>query len=538
VAWYHGDRGEQRVSAAEFAILTVLLLLGGGIFWRYDVASEAQRQATVRASTAATTAPVAVAADVRPSIAVLPFVDMSQAKDQEYFADGISEELLNVLVRVNGLGVASRTSSFGYKGSELGTAAIARALDVNHVLEGSVRKSGNRVRITAQLIDAVHDRHLWSETYDRELTDIFAIQEEIANSIVAALRGTLGAAKMPAGAVTVHADTQNVSAYEQYLKARELFINRATGDELKESLRLFEQVTQMDPGFARAWEGLAAVSVVIESWGVLDRDYMTLARRAADRALELDGSLSMPWAVQSRAMEAQWPVDWSRSLDLSRRAIAADPRNATAWFWRGVTWMQLGYFDKAIEDLDHCLKLERRYPNALRHKAVVLLFARQEDAALDLFERGVADDFFTSFMEVFIGPLVARGNTLAAHFLLSSLEFPPVVRGILLDSLRTGKMPGKDAMALVERFMSDKAHPERALLRGHVYLWMGDFDAAGAVDDRRTSEFLAWERYPAGFRHSAGFKHKMERTGVVAYWRNHGFPPQCRALGTTDFACD
>ena len=122
---------------------------------------------------------------------------MSDDKSNEYFSDGISEELLNVLVRVDGLGVASRTSSFGYKGSPLGTAAIAQALKVNHVLEGSVRKAGNHVRITAQLIDAVNDRHLWSETYDRELTDIFAIQEEIANAIVDALRGQLGTAKKP-----------------------------------------------------------------------------------------------------------------------------------------------------------------------------------------------------------------------------------------------------------------------------------------------------------------------------------------------------
>lgn len=119
---------------------------------------------------------------------MLPFVNMSADAENEYFADGISEELLNVLVKVEDIGVASRTSSFAYKGRELGAAVIAQELKVNHILEGSVRKSGNRVRITAQLIDAVNDRHLWSETYDRELTDIFAIQDEIANAIVGALR--------------------------------------------------------------------------------------------------------------------------------------------------------------------------------------------------------------------------------------------------------------------------------------------------------------------------------------------------------------
>jgi len=156
LAWYHGDRGEQRVTRTELAILTLLFLLGGGIFWRYERASRAFLPTALQ-----TTAPAPVV-DARPSIAVLPFVNMSDDKANEYFSDGISEELLNVLVRVDGLGVASRTSSFGYKGSPLGTAAIARALKVNHILEGSVRKSGNHVRITAQLIDAVNDRHLWS----------------------------------------------------------------------------------------------------------------------------------------------------------------------------------------------------------------------------------------------------------------------------------------------------------------------------------------------------------------------------------------
>jgi adenylate cyclase len=198
------------------------------------------------------------------SIAVLPFVNMSAGTRQnEYFADGISEELLNVLVKVEGLGVASRTSSFAYKGRELSAAVIAQRAEGRHILEGSVRKAGNRVRITAQLIDAGSDRHLWSETYDRELTDIFAIQDEIAKAIVAALRGTLGE---PAGSddVVVRADTDNLDAYQTYLKARELFLTRT---RLDESVRLFEQVVALDPEFARGWEGLAAVaSVIISTW--------------------------------------------------------------------------------------------------------------------------------------------------------------------------------------------------------------------------------------------------------------------------------
>ena len=361
VAWYHGDRGHQRIGGREFAILTVLLLIGGGLFWWVG------RMPDNPVVTDSPQAPAAPASE--PSIAVLPFVNMSDDKGNEYFSDGISEELLNVLVRVDGLGVASRTSSFGYKGSPLGTAAIARALKVNHVLEGSVRKSGNHVRITAQLIDAVNDRHLWSETYDRELTDIFAIQAEIANAIVNALRGQLGPAK--AATVTVRADTENLEAYQVYLKARELFIARR---DLPESIRLFEQVTQLDPKFARGWEGLAAVCVVVESWGIHDRDYMAQAEQAANRALELDASLSMPWAVLGYVARQHAPVDWARSLELTDRAIAADPHNSTAYLWRSIDWLELGFFDRALADQDQCLARDPGYQNCTRWKALALLF--------------------------------------------------------------------------------------------------------------------------------------------------------------------
>ena len=170
------------------------------------------------------------------SIAVLPFVNMSSDPEQGYFSDGISEELLNVLVHVDGLRVASRTSSFACKGGNKNLAEIADILKVSYLLEGSVRKAGNRVRITAQLIEAASDRHLWSEIYERDLTDIFAIKSEIANAIVAALRDSLGLEV--ASEISVLAATTDMNAYDSYLKGRELFIART---DLERSVELFEQ---------------------------------------------------------------------------------------------------------------------------------------------------------------------------------------------------------------------------------------------------------------------------------------------------------
>ena len=181
LAWYHGDRGQRRVTRTELAILTLLFLLGGGIFWRYQHASETASVAAPPTSIA----PAAVVANDK-SIAVLPFVNMSSDKEQEYFSDGLSEELLNLLAQVPQLRVIARTSSFSFKGKEADIAEIANKLNVAHVLEGSVRKSGDTLRITAQLIRASDSSHLWSQTYDRPMTDVFKVQDEIAGAVVRA----------------------------------------------------------------------------------------------------------------------------------------------------------------------------------------------------------------------------------------------------------------------------------------------------------------------------------------------------------------
>ena len=537
LAWYHGDRGHQRVSGREFAILTVLLLLGGGLFWWVGRMPVAPPVTTTAASAAAGAAqPVAEAKASGTSIAVLPFVNMSGDKDNEYFSDGISEELLNVLVRVDGLGVASRTSSFSYKGSPLGTAAIASALKVNHILEGSVRKVGNHVRITAQLIDAVDDRHLWSETYDRELTDIFAIQEEIANSIVDALRDELGPAHEATPAVTVRADTANLEAYQFYLKARELFIARK---DLPDSIRLFEQVTQLDPNFARGWEGLAAACAVAPSWGIRDRDYIALATQAANRALALDPTLSMPWAVLGYVVRSTRPIDWARSLELSNRAVVADRKNATAYLWRGIVWLELGFFDRARADFDRALEVDPKYRNALRYKSVALLSLGRTDEALDLFERGVADGFVINRAENFVGPLIARGNVLAAQLLLDEMGMEPEVRKALVDALKRPGPPSPDAEAVIQRFFTSTKVPYLVQLGvSYPYLWLGDFAKVGANVDVLSGGIVTWERYPPGFHGSPVFKGMLASSGVLAYWRQKGFPPQCRAVGAKDFTCE
>ena len=468
------------------------------------------------------------------SIAVLPFLNMSDDKDNEFFADGISEELLNVLVRVDGLGVASRTSSFAFKGQKLAVSDIADRLKVRYVLEGSVRKQADAVRITAQLIDANDDRHVWSQTYDRKLTDIFKIQDEIANAIVTAVRGSVAAAD-GAKAVNVRADTDNMQAYEKYLKARELFVARS---DLAESVRLFEQVTGMDPAFARGWEGQAAVYAIVEGWGIQDRDYTELARVAARKALALDASLSMPWAALSITEQRRRPADWDKVMEYADKSIAADPKNATALLWRGISWTNLGYFDRAENDQLACLAIDPSYANCERWQAAANLYAGRDDAALALFERGVVRGFRMNRSTSFIPLLVERGDTLSAALLMHDLEVPQALVPELLAALRQPGRPVANAQALLDRHLdTGAAFTSVRITRAVAAMWMGDFRLAAAGVKSADDTLVAWETRPTAWRNSPGFKNMLRQMGVTRYWRKHGPPSQCRLLAGDDFVC-
>jgi TolB-like protein len=196
--------------------------------------------------------PVATAPDEKPSIAVLPFVNMSDDRDNEYFSDGLSEELLNLLAKIPQLHVAGRTSSFKFKGTNEDLRVIGEALNVRHVLEGSVRKSGSRLRITAQLIDTNNGYHLWSDTYDRDLTDIFAIQDEIAGHVVEELRAHLLGAEV----AMTDQGTSNIEAYNEFLRGRYL-LEHTSPENLASAVAAYEKAIALDPNFARAYAGLA-----------------------------------------------------------------------------------------------------------------------------------------------------------------------------------------------------------------------------------------------------------------------------------------
>jgi len=266
------------------------------------------------------------------SIAVLPFLNMSSDPEQEYFSDGITEEVLNMLVKIPELRVTSRSSVFSFKGQNVDIPTVAAKLGVAHILEGSVRKAGNRVRVTAQLIEADSDVHLWSETYERELDDIFAIQDEIATEVVKAL-------KIQLIGDTPHAISTNIEAYNLYLKGKH-FATQNTSETLRSSIKSFQQAIALDENFAPPWEGLANSLRVQGFYGSVDKQETLLAsRRAAERALELDSELAEAWLVLAR-IQYEYDWDWARAEVTIRTALKYGSQNARVL--RSATWVALG----------------------------------------------------------------------------------------------------------------------------------------------------------------------------------------------------
>ena len=511
-------------------VVLLVLAIGGMIADRLipetSVDSETADLAVVEAPEVS---PPADALPADRSIAVLPFADLSQDQDQQYFTDGLSEELLNLLVRVDDLRVASRTSSFSYRDSTLDIPEISKALNVGHILEGSVRKDGDRIRITAQLIEAGTDTHLWSENFDRELTDIFAIQDEIANAIVTALTGELDMDGEKA--VTVEAITENLDAYELYLTARELFIKR---ERLPESIRLFRKAVELDPNFARAWAGLAAVEIVANGWIYDDGiDHAPLAQVAAEKALSLNPELSMPLAVLGHI--ASNKNDFAASLGYFAAALEKDPKNSSAWLWQGLRQMELGFMEEAIASLNQCLAIDAGYLNCHQHLAYTYLLKGDVETALELSNETI-EHLFHSTNDGFVSTYVRTGHrNLALYIADAKLESggAPVIEWI-----RAIENPNADNSAGFARLKDWERHTDSEIKLTWVpsiYLTFRAYEEL--IENPEWATYVFWHPDGDEFRTTPQFKALVRELGVYEYWQAQGFPPQCKPIGDDDFEC-
>src|SRR5437660_3488991 len=364
------SEGRSRRSVRKFATagIALLLLLIIGIGWWGTTQS--------RRASPSPAAPSAVHAADQKSIAVLPFVDMSQAKDQEYFCDGISEEILDALAKVDGLRVVARTSSFSFKGKNVDVGDVANKLNVENILEGSLRREGNRIRITAQLINARDGFHLWSDTYERELKDVFAVQDEITRSIVDALKIKLAVAP-PAR------PRQNTEAYDLYLQGLYLS-NKSDEGSFRKSLSLFQRALDKDPNLARAWTGIA------KDWGWLADAYVKpleaypKVKEAASKALALD---ERDAEARSYLGDSIRILDRNFSRDEAelKRALEIDPNSADAHLLMSFLKSAQGQLEEAVQEIEEAERLDPLSPPIC---FVAVLWYRSADSIEDAINAG------------------------------------------------------------------------------------------------------------------------------------------------------
>jgi len=410
------------------------------------------------------------AAEIDPhSIAVLPFVNMSSDKEQEYFSDGISEELMNLLAKVPQLKVAARTSSFSFKGKEVEIPEIARQLRVAHVLEGSVRKSGGQLRITAQLIRAAEGYHLWSETYDRKMDDIFKIQDEIAGEVVKELKvRLLGAAPQ--------ARTTDPKAYALYLQAREL--GRQNNPEaFAKSDALLRQVLEIDPRYALAWDSLAGNFLGKTYMGLLSpQEGFASARAAAEKALAIDPDYARSYTLLG-AIAMDRDNDPTGAARHYQRALALDPTNASVLGNAAGFLKSLGRLDEALALEEAAVRRDPLSLIALYNLGIMQNMAGRYDAAIASFRTVLSLNPSQGIAHYALGnALILKGDA-TAGLTETEQEKTEMWRaiGLSMAHCALGRKTDADAAlnALIAKYEKDSPYNI-----AYVYAFCGDADKA------------------------------------------------------------
>ena len=409
IAWYHGDRGEQRVTRIELAILTLLFLLGGGLFWRYDRLSGESpaadsELASLTSATKSADRQAAIAGSTetlpdRPSIAVLPFDSFDGSSQSSYFADGMTEDIITDLSKLSGILVIARNSSWAYKGKSVKVQQVAKDLGVRYVLEGSVRREGDTVRINAQLVDALGGQHLWAERYDGSIRDVFALQDRVIGQIVAAL-----AVKLTHDERTSieFVGTRNPQAYDAVLRGWAHY-RLGPEEETKKAIALFEQAIALDPEYARAHAALAAASwrIVQSTWeSTTEGGY----QRAFDRMQEaLAKAMRQPnalaHAVSAEVLSKQGRYEEAFTEIGSAMALA--PNDSDIHLSKARILNATGRAAEAEQSLRLAMRLDPLYsPDHLRELAISFFHQQRYVEAVDTLERllplqPLQDDYIT-----------------------------------------------------------------------------------------------------------------------------------------------
>jgi len=526
------------VSAVALAALAFAWYFKGQPAYRED-----GREALAAAAAASAAKPEAPAVAIsKKSIAVLPFTDLSPNHDQEYFSDGIAEEILNALAQVKDLKVAGRTSSFHFKGKNDDLREIGQTLGVAHILEGSVRKQGDRVRITAQLIQTADGFHLWSESYDGDLKDVFQLQENIARSITDKLQVILQGEQTQR---LVSAPTQNTEAYSLYLQASQVF-NRRDGARFPEAIAQLQDAIRLDPKFARAHSRLAAMQSLAANY---DPKVVESAAAATEeharKAIALDASLAEPYAALGALYTRQ--RRYVETFAVMEKALAIDPNDVTANFWFATALCTTGYLKRCDEVLDRVLELDPLMPNALSWRGVEYIRTRELDKAASVLK--LAQEAGLVHIGISMSLLAeTRGNLPEAEAYLMqgyapfTKEFPAGALQSMVHGVFGDAKARATAVEVVNRYLAGKPKPVSAIAV-YVLLRTGapQLGLAVAQQGPTSNEAIllnpVWDNTHAQVRAMPEFSQFARGMGLATLWDEKGPPDLCQKNDKGDYVC-
>ena len=549
-AWIHelwapslvdGTSAQAKITRLDFALVGGLALVLATFLYQ-QLATPSGTSATQQASLAPG-ASQAQGQTTGISIAVLPFVNLSDDRAQEFFSDGITEEINGALAKVPNLQVVARTSAFQFKGQNQDVRAVGQALGASHVIEGSVRKAGDRLRISAQLVRADNGLQLWSEIYDRNFTDVFAIQEEIAQAIAGALRVPLGLAQ---GQRLVTDRTDDLESYQQYLRARALVRARA----IATAIDVLEPVVARDPEFAPAWALLAQAYRLSPTYSPITRTAPLQEARvavqaslqkgeaAARRAIELDSGNAAGYSNLAVIQSASGK--WATAEDLFRQALAFDPNETDALHDFSSVLVILGRLKEALSLRESLTTLEPFVPIYSIVTAEIMQINGQSRASIPILEALASD--------VAGGHL--RNVTLARAYSAAGRYADAADTLLAITGNQVTRRSVEDAARLIRGAPANITTPQElpAFLSelNFVYVYVGALDRVWEYPDRALelrwplSSGLrgVWLPEYAPLRKTERFKAFVRKAGIVDYWRERGWPDLCRPVGTDDFTCD
>jgi TolB-like protein/Tfp pilus assembly protein PilF len=488
--------------------------------------------------------PTTASADPK-SVAVLAFANMSADADNEYFSDGVAEEILDALAKVDGMKVAGRTASFYFKGRSEPLSVIGATLGVAHVLEGSVRKQGPRLRISAKLLRVSDGVELWSQTFDGTDADIFALQEGIARQVAGQLKVALDAGQQDR---LVRTGTDDPEAYQLYLQASSIF-NRRDRARFHDAIAVLQRAVELDPHYARAFARLASLHVVLASYTNADLPQAhAQAMRYAEAALAIDPSTAEAWAARGASL-AKFAETQVESRDAFEQAMRIDPDDPNSCFWFGLNLLTTGYRRLGTAQIEHALSLDPMLPNALRWRGLLYLqdddLARAEPLLQRAYDLGLANTA-NALSEI----AMRRGDAAASERLwvagnlgldygMSPDELLAIHRGVFGDA--AARRAGVQAVHGVLARMG----PQKSVPTLPLYLFRLDAPAEGLevirrreMGERIDASNWIWTRQGAPIRALPQFPEYLRAFHLPALWDKYGPPDACRKGADGDYHCD